>query len=342
MKLLSIIVPVYNVEKYIKPCIGSILQQKLNEDCYEIIIINDGTKDGSMEMISDITNQHQNIRIINQDNQGLSVARNNGVAIAKGEYILFLDSDDLLIEDSLKRLLKIALENKVDLVVTDFYTMSDKEIEERDNHFPEQSNIQLLKKTGEQLFLQDLDPLKCCVWRTLYRKDYLINNQISFVPGILYEDVPYTHECYLCAQRCIRTDLVLNIYRKRTGSLTPFDISKSKDYCISIAKTWELTQKEDLSSQILTKLKDNVYTIFSLFIYLLSLDNSSFSEKEKIIRHLKGLVPDMSFQNGIKQKIYTFLYRNTPIILLYSRKLYGIIYEDLLHPFYYHYIKKLT
>ena len=95
---LSIIVPVYNVEKYIRPCIESIFRQGLEEERFELIIVNDGTQDKSMEMIDDIINEHKNIIVINKKNQGLSIARNNGITIAKGEYILMPDSDDLLID----------------------------------------------------------------------------------------------------------------------------------------------------------------------------------------------------------------------------------------------------
>ena len=103
---LSIIVPIYNVEQYVRACIESIYQQGLDEDRFEVILVNDGTKDKSMEMIADIIQQHKNITVINQENQGLSMARNNGIAMAKGEYILMPDSDDLLIENSVEPLLE--------------------------------------------------------------------------------------------------------------------------------------------------------------------------------------------------------------------------------------------
>ena len=123
---LSIIVPVYNVEKYIRLCMESIFKQGLDENDYEVIIVNDGTPDKSMEMITDIIVAHQNIHVINQENQGLSVARNNGIAAAKGEYIQFLDSDDLLIDNSLPYLLDKATSLKADLVVADFISMDDR------------------------------------------------------------------------------------------------------------------------------------------------------------------------------------------------------------------------
>ena len=128
MTKLSIIVPVYNVEKYIRPCFESIFKQGLDDNEYEIIIVNDGTKDKSMEMIADIISQHHNITVINQENQGLSVARNNGIAQAKGEYIFMPDSDDLLFDNCLPILLDKVMEAKADLIVADFLRMDDEEI----------------------------------------------------------------------------------------------------------------------------------------------------------------------------------------------------------------------
>lgn len=122
---LSVIVPVYNVEKYIRVCMESIFKQGLDEDTFEVIIVNDGTKDRSMEVIQDIIAQHKNITVINQENQGLSMARNNGIAIARGEYLLMPDSDDMLVENSVKPLLEKALETKADMVIADFLGVED-------------------------------------------------------------------------------------------------------------------------------------------------------------------------------------------------------------------------
>ena len=218
MTKLSIIVPVYNVEKYIRPCIESIFKQGLDDNDFEVIIVNDGTPDHSMEMIEDIIQQHNNITVINQENLSLSVARNNGIAAAKGEYILMPDSDDLLIENSLKPLLEKALETKADLVVADFLKMTNEEIDSLTT-IP-QNDFVFQEKTGEKPFLEVLNPNYCYVWRTLYRKEFLTSKNISFVPHLKYEDILFTHECYLKARCCIKTNIVLYIYRRRLGSLT--------------------------------------------------------------------------------------------------------------------------
>ena len=153
--LLSIIVPVYNVENYIRPCMESIFRQDLDENTFEVIIVNDGTEDRSMEVIQDIIEQHKNITVLNQENQGLSVARNNGIAKAKGEYVLMPDSDDLLIENSLKPLLEKAIETRVDLVVADFIALKDQEIKEMHLHIPKQPTPVYIEKTGERLIVDN-------------------------------------------------------------------------------------------------------------------------------------------------------------------------------------------
>ena len=267
---LSIIVPVYNVEKYIRTCIESIFKQGIDDAVFEIIIVNDGTKDKSMEMIADIVQEHNNITIINQENQGLSVARNNGIAAANGEYILMPDSDDLLIENSLKPLLEKALESKADLVVADFLQMTDKDIEQTKTSLLQQTTFEYTEKTGKELFLQDLNPYQCYVWRTLFRRKFLLDNKITFVPGIYIQDVPFTHECYLKAKKCVRTSWLLNIYRKGHESATfSFNPKKAKDFCTAIAKTWELTRLEGLSPQVQNKLREDIYASFSMVIWII-------------------------------------------------------------------------
>ena len=125
---LSIIIPVYNVEKYIRQCLDSVFNQGMKDDYFEIIIINDGTQDHSIEVIQDIIDHHKNIKIISQNNQGVSTARNNGIEKAIGKYILMLDSDDLLVDNSLPILLEKALSYEYDLIVADYTEMTNDSI----------------------------------------------------------------------------------------------------------------------------------------------------------------------------------------------------------------------
>lgn len=325
---LSIIVPVYNVEQYVRTCIESIYKQGLDEDRFEVLIVNDGTKDKSMEVIQDIIAQHKNIVVINQENLSLSVARNNGIAAAKGKYILMIDSDDLLIENSLSRLLDLALEEEVDLLVADFLEM-DNEIITSSSSYVNQNRFEFKRKTGIQLFLEDLNPNQCYVWRTLYKRSFILENNLKFVPGIRYQDVPFTHEAYIKANNCIKTSWLLNIYRKnRPGASThSFSFKKAKDFCVVIRETWKLRKTKGLPPMVVQKIKDDVYATFStLFYHTLHTINNPLDQYE-ILKILNQEVPDLFFTNGRKQKIETLLFKHMPSLYLKIRRLHW----DLTH-----------
>lgn len=325
---LSIIVPVYNVEPYIRPCFESIFNQGLDDNEYEVIIINDGSTDRSMEMIADMICQHNNITVINQENLSLSVARNNGIAAAKGEYILMPDSDDLLIENSIPLLLETAIEKKVDLIVADFLSMNTNIIDMLNNNRPTQKEFKIMPKTGHELFVEDLKPYECYVWRTMYRRQFLLENKLRFIPGINYQDIPFTHECYLKANKCIRASWLLYIYREaRPGAATTyFTLKKSRSYCIAIAETWKLRQMNSLSSEIIYKIEEDVFFSFCKMIYHTLSCIKTKSERNEIIDFLTTKAPNLNFTHNIRQKATTFMIKKTPHLFINLYYLYSKLF----------------
>ncbi|MBQ6210105.1 MAG: glycosyltransferase [Prevotella sp.] len=329
MKQLSILIPIHNVEKYVRDFFESISRQGLDDICHEIIIINDGSTDRSMDMIDDIIHQHDNITVITQENQGLSVTRNMGLERAKGEYVLFLDSDDLLIDGSLPVLLNKALVSRADMIVADFMKMNDEEIDHF--HGYQQQDVEWKEKTGRQFFVEDLNPYQCYVWRTLFKRQFLIDNHIRFFPGINYQDIPFTHECYLKAGKCLVTSWKLNIYRRWEGSATiRFNLGKTKSFATAIAKTWELRGLEGLGKQEYKKLQDDVFTSFSTCLNLAHQHIHGFSNQMKVIDNISKLAPNLIFTNGIKQITTTIFYRISPHLFMALRfirwKLCRILY----------------
>lgn len=323
--LLSIIVPVYKVEKYIRPCIESIFKQGLDDADFEVIIVNDGTPDKSMEIIADIIAAHQNITVINQENQGPSMARNNAMKIATGEYIQFLDSDDLLIDNTLPYLINNAISSKADLVVADFISMNDNKIVQFKNNIFKQRNGKIQKKKGEELFLYDLDPRQCYVWRTLYKREFLNWSKLSFTPYIYYEDVLFTHHCYLKANLCLRVEWAFVIYRRGQESITSsFNMKKASDYCLIVSNLWKHSKEKDLKEPVSQKIRNDVFAIFSSLFYELTTCRSiSHSEKLSVLQTLKNDIPDLAFKNGLKQKIVNFLYHRMPNTYLTLRTFYA-------------------
>ncbi len=179
---LSIVVPVYNVEHYVRRCILSIINQ--DDDVFkniELIIVNDGTKDKSIEQIRDLIDGYDNIILINQENQGLSMARNNGMDLAKGDYIWFIDSDDWIAEDAVKKLLPY-LDGVNDIVSFGIKESSGKDEVQRYVFFNEVNTM-----SGKDTFRQH------CVHSTaapkaVYRKVFLVENKMRFMSGVYNED----------------------------------------------------------------------------------------------------------------------------------------------------------
>ena len=341
MLKLSIIIPVYNVEQYIRPCLESVIRQGLKEECYEVIVVNDGTEDRSIEMIQDLISRYQNIIVINQKNQGLSMARNNGLQVATGEYVLFIDGDDLLMDNCLSYLLNKTISSKADLVVADYIRMNDDQITKNIGHPFTQNDGRVLEKTGEDLFLNDLDPNCCYVWRTLYRREFLDKNSLRFIPNICFEDIPFTHQCYAKADLCLKVNWVMYIYRKGHVTITStFDKKKGLDYCVAMAKTWNLQHTIQLSPMVLHKIQQDVFFYFSFMMC-----SASHTLKTQDMRELIDLLlqeaPDLKFINGFKQIIISFLFRQMPDVYVYSRCLYGKYVENIIFPFYHHRLVKL-
>ena len=329
---LSIIVPVYNVEKYIHTCVESIFKQGLDDETFEVIIINDGTPDRSMEMIADIIEAHQNIQIVNQENQGVSIARNHGLEIAKGEYIQFLDNDDLLIENSVPYLLNLALASKAELVIGDFIKMNDEEIAGRFPGSIHQSNGEAQKKDGKDLLAHPMYSGYSCVWRTLYRKEFLDKNNIRFIPNIYYEDVPFTRQCFFYASKCLRVKWLMTIYRQRPHSITTSNFTKKKgmDHCIVIKKMWELSKEKELSLYLQKKIQNDTFSYFSMLLYNVTSSNLlSRSEQMEILNNIKQLVPDLSFHNSVKQWIVSFLYQRMPNTYMKLRIFYANYLQNI-------------
>ena len=320
MTVLSIIVPVYQVEQYVRACLESLFKQGLDDNRFEVIMVNDGTRDGSFEVVADIMALHRNIIRVDQENQGLSAARNTGMKYAKGDYVLFVDSDDLLVEGSVAPLLQTAEDNAADLVVADFVKLSDEDI----LHFHPDNKTQAacVRKTGSQLFLEDSNPSENYVWRTLYRREFLERNQMRFIHGICYEDMPFTPECYLKAETAVRVSTVLYIYRMGhssiTSTMTPkkaFDLNKG------IERVWQLRKMDNLAQEVRLRLSDNLFVTFSFLLWCVSHNRNVLNESKAIVSDLRRRVPDLWFSNGFKQQLVSLLFRLMPNTYLKLRSL---------------------
>ena len=176
---LSIIIPIYNVEKYIRTTIESIYRQNLSNEEFEVILINDGSTDNSLEIINELSIKYNNIIVLTQENQGPSIARNKGISIAKGEYIHFMDSDDIVMDSTLQKMLNTAIEYQLDILKGDYKRASNLDIEKGIK--PIQQEVTYKLKTGEEGFIDDNDPMYCYIWMHLFKREFLLNNNLFFI-----------------------------------------------------------------------------------------------------------------------------------------------------------------
>ena len=205
MVKVSVIVPVYGVEKYIVKCINSIINQKLKD--IEIIVVNDGTKDNSIKLIEENFNDDR-IKIFNKENGGLASARNYGIKKAKGEYLFFVDSDDF-IDECLEEMYNKATKNNVDLVICDYY----KYFENGEKiHIP---IIPFFEKNNNKCSITSMPGAVC----KLVKRNIVLENNIEFFEKHYFEDnaiMPYL--CALC-KNFVYINKPYYYYLQRDGSI---------------------------------------------------------------------------------------------------------------------------
>lgn len=211
---LSIIVPVYNVEDYIANCLDSLLIQDIHHNDYEIIIVNDGSKDGSDKIANDYDRKHANIHIVNRENGGLSAARNTGLKHAKGEYVWFVDSDDWIEANCLKMLIYLLDKNELDTLCFGVKFYHNAEHVDCSNT-PTEHREQVM--CGADFVLKaNMIP---AAWAAVYRRSFLVENNLAFYEGILHEDEEFTPRAYFLAKKIMYSHQHVYYYRQREGSI---------------------------------------------------------------------------------------------------------------------------
>lgn len=317
---LSIIIPVYNVEKYLCSCLESMFRQNLNDNCFEVIIVNDGSKDSSIETIRDIIDAHPNVFVIEQSNQGVSVARNNGLSAAKGDYVFFMDSDDLLIDNSFSDILDDAVQYQPDILIADFVKMTDNDI--NNGLRPSSTTYTSTVIPEGRAAIEYLNPRECFVWRALYKRSFLNEYSLRFLPGIYFEDILFTIECYLRCRKCIRANHLFYIYRQHPNSIVSA-INKQKilDLNTVIGRLWNMRHwnMSPVERQRLLKLVFNTYRIQEWYV---SHTKELLVHRKEITSDLKVKAPHLRFSGGMRERVASFCYSFFPNTFLLIRSFF--------------------
>ena len=255
MSQVSVIIPVYNVEKYIDKCLESVVNQTYND--IEIIVVNDGTKDNSEEIINNYLKKYNNVKYLIKENGGLSDARNYGVKYATGEYIAFLDADDYL-DYNLFSNLQSYMNQNIDLIK---YKMI--RVDENGNNIDKINGPVFEKMNGQQAFneLFCKDTMMQPAWLYLYKKSFWDENKFEYPVGKLHEDFAITSLIILRAKSVVSTDIYGYYYVQSSERITrgneqskvmrrAMDLLEHYDYMIGKIKGYNLDKTTEENVKI--------------------------------------------------------------------------------------------
>ncbi len=260
MTKVSIIIPVYNTEKYIKRCLDSLIQQTLNK--IEIICINDGSTDSSLKILEDYAKNDSRIIIKTQKNQGQSAARNNGINIATGEYVGFIDSDDWVAKDYYEKLYNAASKSNADIAVAGIIRL---------NAIYKKFHLKYNKEeitddTNQKFELCDV-PAKSYVVNKIYKLSKLKEANLKFEEGIFFEDCIFTPEVLYHLGKLITVPNTYYYYWRRLNSTVTKrnpKINKDSEYAHKKAQDFIKNHNIDISSH---ETKTYRFKIFGITIF---------------------------------------------------------------------------
>ena len=211
---ISFIIPVYNAEKYLAKCVGSIFSQNLHSNDFEVIAVNDGSEDGSLKMLQTLQRDYDNIRILNTDNAGAGAARNRGLKSSTGTVITFVDADDFLEPECICNLLDIFEKNKLEILLFETISVRNKRTIITTSLADGYNAI----FTGEEFLPIYLNGFGPCA--KLYKRNLFFDNLLFFPEGVIPEDIGLIPKLILAANRVMASDIAGYHYNYNPNSVT--------------------------------------------------------------------------------------------------------------------------
>lgn len=310
---LSFIIPMYNAEKYVGACLDSILESDLPKGEYEVIIINDGSKDGGPEIAQDYCAKHENFRCLTQENQGQSMARNCGLSEAQGEYVWFVDADDK-ISNTISDVLKELKTNDLDSLVTRMVVVDEEGHQIAPDVYFDIEYNKVLK--GRDVFFSNVPIGSVCA--NILKKEFLLRQKLFFKAGMTQEDTELSNRLFAYAKKVKFVDLTTYVYIKHENSTTTSKkLSKRKKYILdtvdvisslkSLSEDVSLFDKE-LSERILKKSDDLLFGL-TLSLFRNRRDGIVTGINEAVVCKLKaeGLYPLNCRSYTLKKKLFSMI-----------------------------------
>ena len=321
---LSIIIPMYNAEKYIGICLDSILGSNLLKEEYEIVIVNDGSQDKSPEIAQDYALRYSNVIYLTQENQGQSTARNYGIKTCQGEYIWCVDADDKVISEQLPKIIE-ALDEYKNL---DILAIQLQNVTEEGQYLDVECSQPTLEHnkvlSGVEAILSGYNPSSICALIT--KKQLFIDNNIFFVKGITHQDVELTYRLMPCAMKVVFSDIIpyLYIYHPNSTSKSMVPEKKIKYikddiYIINSFRRLALSFK-DINPQLYSVIFNRSQNVLFGLVYSLYKNKKEWGKlgiNSVIVDELKKeqLYPMKGEFDSLKKSLFVRLFLNIPCLI---------------------------
>lgn len=312
MLKLSIIIPVYNVEQSLSRCIDSCFDQDLSYSEYEIIAINDGSTDNSLNILKEYVPKYPNIKIFSQENKGLSVARNEGLKYAKGEYVWFVDSDDCIEKRILRKLYNYCISDRLDVLAFG---------RRMGTHPVYRVNLTKTVYWGGE-FLCHLNNI-VSVPQYIWNNSFLKKNNLIFFPGILHEDMDFTPRALFLCKRIRYVDEVPYIVFLRENSITHTVSPKRCTDLILVSNNLNDFKKKYVSEDESVKSFDKIISacISGSIRMLEKLNNTDRASVISLLRSNRHLFYSLYNREGYIHKIESLLFWLDPYIYYHIDKI---------------------
>lgn len=214
-ELISVIIPIYMVEKYLNKCIESVINQTYKN--LEIILVNDGSKDNCKKICEEYAKMDNRIKIINKDNGGLSDARNKGLELISGEYVGFVDSDDYISENMYQKLYENIIKYNADISICDYMKVYENGEQIKKNKIYRRDGVKVYSREDAMYKLLEDNEITNHAWNKLYK--FELFKDIRYPKGLKYEDIAVMYKLIDKTKRIVYTPEVLYFYVKRAGSI---------------------------------------------------------------------------------------------------------------------------
>lgn len=258
--LLSIIIPIYNTEQYLEKCLDSIVNQY--SDNIEIILVNDGSTDGSKNICSNYVNKIRNIKYLEQTNQGQSTARNNGIKTSRGQYIWFVDSDDWIKEGAIAKITKEITNNSLEML-----SFSGVSFFEHSQNYGTPYQLMSISTTNGVEYIKTHKVFNPAPWNYIYNKNFLLSNNIFFKDDMILEDDYFNLICFSCLNKIKKIPETIYIYRRRENSTYTSEVTPKRLYSIlELIKLCEKLKNSKLDKKFLERKTYNYISLLCTYI----------------------------------------------------------------------------